>query len=489
MENTLTILGWGTAIFVAYSIAWCIYAVWFHPLAKWPGPFLAKVTLFWYAKHWTSGRWPHTMLELHRKYGSVIRIGPNELLFSSLSSLRDIYGAPRGGRKIFNKAKEFYDVSGDNPGIPSIYDPEQHAFVRKLLAPAFSAKSLRDQEHVIHRYVNLFIEQMERIGHSRDGVEMPEAFTWLTFDITGELAFGESFEAVENARSHFWVSLILDSVNVLVMVGLCKRLPVLYALLPLVLPKGSLANFKRHQLLTNAKTKKRIEMGNRNERSDFFSHILKGELSEKDLAANANALIVAGSETTATTFSACTALLLKNPECLSRLREEVRASFESTYEITGSAVAKLPYLNAVIEETLRYYPPTPFGFPRVSPGETIDGVFIPKGVIVSTDHWLAGRDPRNFEDPDAFRPERWIKSSSLGDISTSFAFSVGPYACLGVNMAYLELRVALAKMLFHFDWELVEPELELIENSEQYVLWKMPKFHVRYHRRNDGNRV
>jgi cytochrome P450 len=97
--------------------------------------------------------------------------------------------------------------------------------------------------------------------------------------------------------------------------------------------------------------------------------------------------LTAGAETSATALAA-TVWYLSRPayaHCLARLQDEVRNGFARYEDITGDAVAQLPYLNAVLEETMRLMPPSPIGPPRVSPGDTVDGVYVPKGVYVSAD--------------------------------------------------------------------------------------------------------
>ena len=100
------------------------------------------------------------------------------------------------------------------------------------------------------------------------------------------------------------------------------------------------------------------------------------------LEANANILVVAGSETTATAMSGMTFYLLKNPEVHQKLKDEIRGAFNSDAEIDFHAVTTLPYLQACINETLRAYPPTPSGLPQTVPagGETICGQFVPENV-------------------------------------------------------------------------------------------------------------
>lgn len=100
------------------------------------------------------------------------------------------------------------------------------------------------------------------------------------------------------------------------------------------------------------------------------------------IRANAGLLVVAGAETTATLLSGITYLLLKNPEALSRLAEEVRSTFKSEDEITLLSVSRLHYMLACLDEALRCYPPVAIGFPRQVPkgGTTIAGEFIPESV-------------------------------------------------------------------------------------------------------------
>jgi len=121
------------------------------------------------------------------------------------------------------------------------------------------------------------------------------------------------------------------------------------------------------------------------ETKDFCSYIfkIKEEMNLNDwhMAAYSNALIIAGSETTATVMSSLTYWLCRTPRVYNKLKEEVRSRFRSSSEI-NSLSATFPYLTAVIHEVLRIFPPIPIGMPRIAPkdGETVDGVFVPGGV-------------------------------------------------------------------------------------------------------------
>lgn len=116
--------------------------------------------------------------------GDVIRIAPDELSFASVQAYRDIYGHKTTGKERFLKS-DTYDT--EEPRITSVRDPTVHASQRKALSHAFSARALRDQEDVIHEYVDLLIKQLGNFGASGlEPINVTDAYNWLTFDIIGE---------------------------------------------------------------------------------------------------------------------------------------------------------------------------------------------------------------------------------------------------------------------------------------------------------------
>jgi len=189
---------------------------------------------------------------------------------------------------------------------------------------------------------------------------------------------------------------------------------------------------------------------------------------------------VAGSETTATFLSAVTYYLLKNQTAMQKLKAEIRNAFASSKEINAETTARLPYLHAVTEEGLRIFPPVSFPLARISPGANVDGVYVPLGMAVSTNSYAITRDPRYWTQPESFIPERWLEGSGYDDLKeASKPFSIGPRACLGMNLAYMEMRIILAKAVWHFDWELME-DVNWETDSKFRMLWKKPVLKVRF---------
>jgi cytochrome P450 len=278
------------------------------------------------------------------------------------------------------------------------------------------------------------------------------------------------------------VSVLIDTVREMNLVNMRKRMPTLNLVLPLLVPKDLGAKLAAHWAHTVAMTKKRIAKKNTISRTDFFQHTLEnGMMEEELLQQNANILIIAGSETTATALVGCLYHLMHNDNCLATLQKEVRNTFGTLDVITADAAQKLPYLHACIEEALRIYPPVAFGLQRVSHGASVDGKWVPPGVLVSSQNWTISHDERYWQEPDTFKLERWL-GEGLGDNKDAFQlFSLGPRACIGINLAYLEMRVILAKMVWQYDFELLSQELDWERDNMMYVLWKKPVMNITFH--------
>jgi cytochrome P450 len=154
-----------------------------------------------------------------------------------------------------------------------------------------------------------------------------------------------------------------------------------------------------------------------------------------EMDSNATLFLAAGSETTATTLSGSTYLLLSNPDKYAKVVREVRKRFKSANGITVEEVNKLEYMIACFSEGLRHYPPVPDGFPRLVPvnGNRISGHYIPGGTAVSVSQYAANHSEHNFKDPEAYVPERWLGDEKYRDDKREAfnPFSFGPRNCLG----------------------------------------------------------
>lgn len=194
-------------------------------------------------------------------------------------------------------------------------------------------------------------------------------------------------------------------------------------------------------------------------------------------------MIVAGSETTATLLSGVTFYLLSNPQALAKITAEVRNSFKSEAEITITNANSLTYTLAVLNEALRIYPPTASTLPRLIPshGCQIAGQYIPGNTAVGVNQWSAFHSPSNFKDPFKFIPERWMGEPEFENDNRKVVnpFSVGPRNCIGRNLAYAEMRVVLARMIWNFDMELCEESRKWNEDQKVFLVYQKPPLMVK----------
>lgn len=234
-------------------------------------------------------------------------------------------------------------------------------------------------------------------------------------------------------------------------------------------------------------------------RKDIFHYLFRAKdpltggpgYAERELLAESNLLLVAGSDTTSTVFAAMFFYLTRNPKVCEKLIGEIRATFSSANDIcSGSKLNSCRYLRAVINEAMRLNPPVPAEPPRevLSGGLTVDGHFLPEGTNVGVALHCLHRNEQVFDTPMAFQPERWIPDEATGITVASVAacetafrpFSIGSRGCPGKQLAYLEMGITMAKVLFLYDVRAVEDDKlgagrsELMwgrRNEQEFQLW------------------
>ncbi|KAK1963103.1 cytochrome P450 [Colletotrichum sublineola] len=466
---------------LAYVFGTIVYNVYFHPLRKYPGPKLWAASRIPYARHALSGMMHYKILELHRQYGSVVRVAPDELSYNHPNCWKDLHGHLKG--KTGEPGRDLVFLK-ESPGIIAS-NREDHIRFRRALSHGFSAQSMLDQEPIIKGYVDLLFQRLhEHCAGGSKALDMVSWFNWTTFDVIGDLAFGEPFQCLKNSSYNPWVKLIFEGIKGAAFRAHMRRFPMLESILLKFVPAELKNKRAQHFALTEQKLKKRLAA--QTERPDFMDSMLRKKgpegLTFEELRGNSATLIGAGSETTATALSAMTYYLLKTPDALKKLQDEVRNTFASEADIDIISAQKLVYIQGVINEGLRLYPPAPIGLPRRvgTDGGVYLGQYVPPDTIVQAWHWVIYHDPANFTLPDSFIPERWLDDPRFaGDKKEAFQpFAVGPRNCIGRNLAYAEMRLILARFIFNFDLRLGEESNGWAEQSRVYSLWEKGPLHV-----------
>ncbi|RYC56703.1 hypothetical protein CHU98_g9512 [Xylaria longipes] len=421
--------------------------------------------------------------EVIRALGILLTAGlaPNEVTFARAEAWSDIFQL-RSDR--FLKDPIWWKRQPGSPdSLISAIDPETHARMRKALAPGFTSRALSAQEPILQQYVNLLVERLtEQTIKQPDinGVEIDIApwFNFVAFDIFGDLGFGESFNCLQNSRYHPWIALLFNSVKAASFVAAARFYPLIeYLLMKCIPPSLKRMQMDHYQQIVN-KVERRLNF--ELERPDIMSHIITGRdheaFSREETNATFMVLTTAGSETTATVLGGTLNYLTRHPDKMGILIDEIRERFSAYEDITLDTLRALPYLNAVINEGLRLCPPIPWILPRRVPDA---GDMTPVSIQVYT----MNRDPTCFHSATSFLPERWLPKETNNPDSPFFhdqrhafqPFSVGPRSCMGQNLAWAEMRLVLAKLLWKFDFHSVPgKELEWEELRTFLLVEKKP---------------
>jgi len=406
---------------VLYFLLSAIYNLYFHPLAKIPGHRAWSAThipLAWSIYRGTSVR---KMQQLHRQYGPILRIGPDSVSFAQAEAWAHVLQPPPGSPEtILKDTQWFRPLPGMVPSLSQAVEPSPHAHIKKAMLPAFTARALRAQEPFIQRYVNLLVDRLRDIAsgdsssffvgeHAPAEVDIVSWLNFTTFDIFGDLGFGESFGCLEHSRHHPWVSIIFSNLKGIALLRAASYFPIVESLLTLCIPASIRKMQSDHVEFVRKKVETRLNYEFK--REDLMSCVYRAEghheftenqdrrLREKSEQEGGGGLsveaitsvfwemIMAGSETTATSLAGTINLLVQNPDKLRILADELRTRFdvETSDSISLDELHDLPYLNAVLKEGLRLCAPFPWILPRVIPtgGGNICGAWLPEGVSSS----------------------------------------------------------------------------------------------------------
>ncbi|KAJ5963151.1 Cytochrome P450 [Penicillium waksmanii] len=281
-------------------------------------------------------------------------------------------------------------------------------------------------------------------------MNMTDGFNYYSFDIMGDVAFGKSFNMlIDGKEAYILKQLHMDMQSV----GLFSHLSWLFPFFKRT-PRLN-ADYLRFWKSIGEQVNERVK--NTPDHPDVFSWLLdafqrgaKTKQNQADIYGDAYLIIVAGSDTTAATLTNMFFHIGSEP----RLQEELQAELDALPALSNNNLVGVKLLDAIVNETLRLHPAVPSGTQRVTPPE---GIFIgnrhiPGDVMVCIPSHTMFRDNRVFERPQEFLPERWTTQPELvKDPAAFIPFNAGPYACVGKQLALMELRRVAAEVFLRYD--------------------------------------
>ncbi|KAF7922011.1 uncharacterized protein EAE98_008222 [Botrytis deweyae] len=488
-----TSLGWAALIlasFTLYSVQLVVRRLYFHPLAKIPGPFLARTT-YWYEFYQDiilGGIYVKNYAALHEKYGPVIRASPDRVHVSDPDFFHEVYSS---GSK-YMKDPAFFQAAGGIPeALPAIVDVEYHRRRRKLINDLFSAKSMEALSHLVLKVVQNALSKAHEHHDQNKVLDIQRLYTGITIDTIMQVLCDRTLnfiDAKEEEEPPFLATLRTFSENFFIL----KHFPILIWM-ALNIPKNiamklipgefefraSINQWIRDRASEHELGVEKAEDG----RKTVIDLLLRPEdggrpLTHQAVEDETYSFAFAGTHTTSHTMSMGTYYLLSQPAKLQKLRDELKPipkNDQGLYEY--KTVRSLPYLNACIKESLRMSSPVPGILPRLVPagGMTWRGHYLPAGTSVSSSIHSVHTNPDIFPNPDQFIPERWLANENLDHYLV--VFGKGSRACIGLNVAWMETYLTFSNFFTSLN-------MSLYETNEQSTDWTdcgnaMIKKHVR----------
>lgn len=341
---------------------------------------------------------------------------------------------------------------------------------------------------MLKTYVDMLIRNLQKDAQEGKATDIVREYNFTTFDIIGDFAFGEPFHMLETRSQHPFIKLLFMGTRLLTKITAVANSLNLLGLVKILTAVGeNFAPFNPMEWV-HEKVASRIASGEQT-RPDLFTNILRAKKEYGDLMPTeeidsvAATLLAAGSETTATLLSGLTNYLLTHRDWLRKLTAEIRNEFNSVDDITIMRLARLPILQACVEEALRCYPPVPVVMARITPpgGTMICGHFIPEQTIVGVAFYASQNVKTNFARPLEFHPERFMpdapKEFANDHRGSLMPFSAGPRNCVGKNLAIAEIKLILGRVLYQFDMRHAEPE-KTWRTQNVWTLWDKPPLWV-----------
>jgi hypothetical protein len=433
-----------------------------HSLSRIPGPKLYASTKWRLARDdW--GRRTRTINDLHNQYGPVVRIGPNEIHFNSPTALRTIYGAGSGFER--TAFYSMFDVYGRR-NLFTFFGVADHAKRKRLLAHTYSKSAILkgNAASIIEDKIRDYLNLLEGAPRA-EGVEIFSTLHYYSIDVITTFLYGSTdigaTTALQGTPNHVsllgdimdhsrrrlsWFAVHLPSLTswLYTRTGHMERL--FQPVLPMQKP-ATYTGIRAHALRAMRNYRDANPETRAKAQESIIARLWKVKddagLDELDVASEAADHLLAGIDTTSDTlmFLIWALSLPKNAHIQQKLIDECKGIDAPAVHngVVDLYVAdQMPYLDAVIKETLRLYAPLPASEPRTSPVDVvIDGYNIPRGTVCSMAPYSLHRNADVFPKPLVWDPARWLKADGDPNLVEMkkwwWPFSSGARMCIGLQ--------------------------------------------------------
>ncbi|KAF2804695.1 cytochrome P450, partial [Mytilinidion resinicola] len=452
------------------------YQRFLHPLSKVPGPFLASITPLWLVYHSRALHRHRLEIDLHKTYGPIVRLSPNEVSLSDPKNIKLVYGASSP----FVKSRWYETIASKDPEGMNLLgesDMKKYHAQRRLIGPAFTTESVKRREFLLDKPMGKFVAKMKE-GGGRP-VDLVKWMNILALDLLTEITFAESMDYIstgddrDNAKDIDifwqkvqWVGLVPDMWRGYTWAAEKLRNIGLPLLSEPTTHNLNIIKFYIAQLTSRAKSATTTSATHADIASDIARFAASHPNFKPQWAATTIVhIIAAGFDTLGMTLSACFGHIGRSPTSQAKLHAELdNALKEGQLDDAPSyeQVANLPYLHSCLTEAMRLTTVIGVSLPRVVPGSgaVVEGHELPAGTVIGANPWVVHRDKGIYgEDAEEFRPERYLEASKERRYEMdahSLAFGGPSRSCPGRYLAWVTLTKTVAAIFLHFEIEVLE---------------------------------
>jgi len=386
------------------------------------------------------------------------------------AAVRPVYG------QMF-RAPFYQGTPQDANALITTIDRAEHDSRLVAWNKAFSSESLQNFRPLVQARTAQLVDILYKETKAGQPISLSHWISLWAMDVMGDISFSGGFETMAAGKdTEGWAELLRTGIAFVSILGQTPWISDLLALMPHPGPIITYQQFAARKVRETKQTTSALK-------KDILG-IIQDEssggppLSEKEAAADASLMVTAGTETVAQGSMALFRQLAEDQSIQTRLREEVDEAFDGDMEdMDVYTLGKLPYLDAVVQETLRLVPPVPSGPPRYSgeKGGQVLGRYVPSHTTITCPTWTLHRDARNFKDPNEFKPERWldVTHNKPHNLEAFIPFSYGPGVCIGKQIALQNMKLLAATIVRSF--ELSFPShfnvQKFDESYKDYSIW------------------
>ncbi|EME87126.1 uncharacterized protein MYCFIDRAFT_130725 [Pseudocercospora fijiensis CIRAD86] len=477
------------AITLIYALGVVFYRLFYHPLAKFPGPRIAAATYLYEIAfdYFGHGAYLFEIERMHEKYGPVVRVNPKELSIKDGEFYDKVY--VNGNVRRTEALPSFGDGMDFNHSHGMTVDHHHHRMRRKPLEPFFSRAGVARFEPNLASVVMTLVHRLRGWEGTGTVLRLDHAFAALAGDIISTMCIESPSMSFLEDRDFApdWYNLfhtLITSMPIFMnfpwIIKAVRLIPT--SILKRVDPRSQM--FRDWRDMSVAEIEKSLRRKANKEVSTYqrgtlkaptlFDHLVNSdlpssEMSVERLASEAQVILGAGTVTTAQSMSHLVVNILLRPEVENRLREELATLMKHLGEARlpeARELEKLPYLQACIKEGLRLSHGLMHRLPRIAPDVALDcnGWIIPPGTPVGMSAYLMHMDDSVYSNPKEFVPERWLGEPDPKMERNYVPFSRGSRRCLAPNLAYAEISMVMAALFS--PWS---PKIRLYETNASDV--------------------